>query len=381
MNNKIFSVCDLCDSHDYSVLVRLETNNAMMSDRRIVSQNLLKVECLRCGLVRNLELFTDKQETNSYYEQDYSVSSDPEHFFYTNNKAIGRSDVIANWITESMGLWRWNNAKYILEIGAGSGLLLEKFAEIFPSKLFMGIEPSKKAVEIGIEKSLNIKQGLLEDVINDVNQQFDIVYSIATIEHTISPKLFLLNIHKLLKKDGYLFLVQPIQDIISYDIFFIDHLYHFSTAHLRQYALACGFKEIGYVIGHELMPNFSLHLWQATDLPNSEFNFFYENTACKIVVDNVLKDIQQLDNLLLKLQQKKSKVAVFGLSEVYWLVNAYSNLKNFPIAFGLDDNPHKKEYSSLCFSVVTPEQSLLLGVTDIILTMNKHYYPIAYNRF
>jgi len=75
------------------------------------------------------------------------------------------------------------------------------------------------------------------------------------------------------------------------------------------------------------------------------------------------------------------KVAIFGLGEIYWLAHIYSNLKNFEVSLGLDDNPYKDRYKSLPFPVTLPEEFVKYGITDIILTMSNKYYSLVQERF
>src|SRR5579864_6379765 len=119
------SVCDLCDSPDYSVLVDLKTNRAMRSDRRIVAQNLVKLECRECGLARSGDRIT-AGELNRYYLQDYGVSVQPEHYFYTTEGPISRSRLLSEWMRAALDSGRLTGLHRCLEIGAGSGLLIQE---------------------------------------------------------------------------------------------------------------------------------------------------------------------------------------------------------------------------------------------------------------
>ena len=78
--------------------------------------------------------------------------------------------------------------------------------------------------------------------------------------------------------------------------------------------------------------------------------------------------------LMSRLTKQQRRVALFGLNEVYWLACAYSDLGDFPVLCGLDDNPDKPEYAALDFPVLKPEDCPALRVQDVLLTMNKVYY-------
>ena len=342
----------------------------MRSDRAISVQDLVKVTCSQCGLVRN-GIVVEGTTLSDYYTEQYTLSTQPvEHYFYTPQGPVSRSAMIADWLVQSMGSQRWRPGYRCLEVGAGSGALMNEFVQRFPEILFEGIELNKEAAELGRQRGLNITQGNF-DVLG--SQQFDIIYSIAVLEHVPSPTEFLRDIHAHLRLGGWLFLCQPTQDVSSYDVFFVDHLHHFGTEHLSHYARKCGFREQGFCVGQTWMPNFSLHLWQATNV-QSDFQWYGAPgyTTCAETVGATLEDIARLDRTLHDLRQ--SQVAVFGLNEVYWLARAYTSLGDFPVVCGLDDTPDKPEYLRLGFPVVRPEECTLYGVRDVILTMNKVYY-------
>ena len=367
------ALCDLCGASEKIVLVAINEYRSMRSDRAISDQRLGKVACARCGLVRSDEKLPGSQ-LSTYYADQYTLSTQAvEHYFYTQNGPVSRSAMIADWLVQSMGIQRWQPGTRCLEIGAGSGDLLKEMSLRFPDSTFEGIELSKEAAAIAQARGLNVQVGDF-DILG--TEQFDIIYSIAVIEHVPSPTEFLRQIHTHLRPGGWLFLCQPTQDVPSYDLFFVDHLHHFGTEHLRQYARKCGFVERGFCVGHAWMPNFSVHLWQAADVPLL-FEWVGEPgyTTCAETARQTVQDFDRLDQTLSTLQN--TKVAAFGLNEVYWLARAYTSVATFPFVCGLDDTPDKPEYNRLGFPVIRPEQCASYDVHDVILTMNKIYYPQA----
>lgn len=367
--------CDLCGSRDFQTIVGVSKPRAMLSDRRVVEKTLTKVECANCGLVRS-GANMDPEELREYYQNEYGVSNDPDHVFYTKDGPTSRSTVICDWLLSAMGAWRWKGTKRCIEIGAGSGLLLQEFKNRFPNIEFFGLEPSTRAVEAAQQAGRNVRVGI---DMGDTTQ-FDIAYSIATIEHVSSPTTFLKDIREYLKAEGLLYLVQPTQDVPSTDIFYLDHMHHFGSQHMRWYAEKCGFTEVGFVNGHELMPNFSLHLWRKeTDQTKSE-HWYRSRTMCGHSANKILSDMDRLDELLERLKAEGRRVAVFGLHEVFCLARSYSSLGTFQIVCGLDDDPEKPEYASFRFPVLRPEECLSLHIHDVILAMNPIYYPHARER-
>jgi 2-polyprenyl-3-methyl-5-hydroxy-6-metoxy-1,4-benzoquinol methylase len=371
-------VCDLCHSKKYSVLIKLKTGRALRSDRKIVNCNLEKCVCDNCGLVRGSRCF-DKQALEDYYSDEYRLSErTEEYFFHTPRGEISRSSLFCDWMLSASGAAIWEKARHCLEVGAGSGLLLREMGRRFPKASCEGIELNRDAVHLARQRGIIMHQGEPADL---AGEQYDVVYSIAVLEHVPSPTKFLKELRRLLKPGGHLFLCQPTQDVPSYDLFFIDHLHHFGTEHLRQYARKTGFHERGVWVGHPWMPNFSLHLWQAVEL-GAEFVWEGRpgHTKCAAASCSIVADMKNLNALIASLTKRQRRVALFGLNEVYWLACAYSDLADFRVVCGLDDNPDKSEYAALEFPVLKPEDCLALRVQDVVLTMNKVYYEYARRR-
>lgn len=368
------TLCDLCGSPDSAPLVGPATSRAMRSDRVVVERPLRKLACRRCGLVRGGEAIASGS-LDAYYAEQYRQAPGPEHEFYTPQGPVARSRVFADWLQEAAPE-AWSGARSVLEIGAGAGHLLRELAGRLPSTRFEGLEPGQAAAALARQAGLTVAR-----TAEPAGGARDLVYSIAVIEHTASPTAFLEQARSRLPDGGWLLLSQPTQDVPSYDVFFVDHLYHFGSAHLREYGRKCGFREERVLIGHPLMPNFSLHVWRSA-APAGAFRWTGPpfETTCAATATRIVNDMARLDRTLERLAAAQRRVAVFGLNEVYWLARAYSRLGEFPVVCGLDDRPDRPEYAALGFEVRRPETCVALGVSDVILAMNKIYYDQAERR-
>lgn len=373
------SRCDLCGGTDYVVLLDSRSPRSLRSDRALVARGLRKWMCARCGLVRS-GYAIDEPTLYDYYAHEYTLSAQPvEHYFYTPAGPVARSAMLCDWIVSSMGEHRWRANRRCLEVGAGWGALMLELRKRFPGHTLEGIELNEVAAELAQQRGLAVRSRPLSHL---EGETFDLVYSVAVIEHVASPTEFLRQIHHRLRGGGWLVLCQPTQDVPSYDLFFCDHVHHFGTEHLRQYARKCEFRERGFVVGHEWMPNFSLHVWEALGEVNDEFAWCGPPgfTTCPATAKQIVADMARLDATLHQLRAHRRRVAVFGLHEVYWLTLAYSTLGDCPLVCGLDDQPNKPEHQCLNFPVRVPEDCARLGVQDVILTMNKVYYEQARRR-
>lgn len=357
-------ICDLCGSASATVLLDRSTGSALRSDRVLVPERLRKVRCARCGLVRGT-----RDAGAGEYEDEYAVA-DPDYVFHTPRGPVRRSAAFADWLVSLCGAHRWTRAARVLEVGAGAGAVLAALADRFPDGRFEGVELSRRSVAEAHRLGRNVRAGGADDAEAGA---FDLVYSIAVLEHVPSPTEFLAALRRRLRPGGLLVLSQPTQDVPGYDVFFVDHLHHFSTSHVRAYAKKGGFRELGFVVGHEWMPNFSAHLFQAADA-DADMPWSGPPVAgCERFAADVSADLLRLDGTLSRLGDRR--VAVFGLNEVYALARAYSTLGQFPIHCGLADRPDDPIHGRHPFPVVAPEAAPDLGVRDVVLAVNAVYYP------
>ncbi len=356
-------VCDLCHSPESETLVQLALGRSMLSHQVVCDQNLFKLRCARCGLCRNAMSLGD---LSAFYSEDYVPAGD--HVFYTSEGPLARSEVFRDWMLALTGTSPWTGRA--LEVGAGVGGLMKALSETLPELELEGIEPARAAAEQARAKGMKVKASSLEDW---SGAEYDVVYSVAVMEHVPSPTSFLQQIWDKLKPGGWLVLVLPTQDVPSYDLFFVDHLYHFGSKHIRELARKAGFRETGLSVGHPLMPNFAAHVLRKTRRPEQyEWDGFPGSTCCQQAAQGLGQDLERLNRLLDQL--KGSRIGVFGVHEAFQLLRTYSELWDAELVCGLAD----ATVEGLPFPVVRPEQAPPLD--HLLLTLNQCHYPLVKRR-
>ena len=167
----------------------------------------------------------DPSEIELLYGEEYQLntSGQDEHIFYTEEGPISRSQVYYNWIKPFIS----SNWGTFVEIGCGEGRVLEKISTDFPIRNIIGFDGSHKAVEIGIKKGFNITQKIFQN--KDELPRADIFLLIGVLEHVEDPASFINALIRSLNSNGRLILSIPIQDYGGYDIFFKDHIWHFTV--------------------------------------------------------------------------------------------------------------------------------------------------------
>lgn len=158
-------------------------------------------ECLNCKLVF-LDPMLSNEELAQYYPKAtyYSFHETPKKNRY---KDFILRILCVNFPTNDPSFY---SAGKILDIGCGNGYSLVKFKEI--GWEVAGIEPSQEAADIGNKMNLNIFCGTLEDAQYSDNH-FDYIRANHSFEHINNPNETLVEIFRILKPGGRLFIGVP----------------------------------------------------------------------------------------------------------------------------------------------------------------------------
>jgi len=175
-------LCCWCGNHSYEVLIK--------GPRR----DFEILRCSQCGLARTFPLPDFSKERYVNYKMD----------FYLKNKKLFLS-FMKEVLREVL---RFKKRGRLLEIGSGVGYFLE-LAKGRGFKI-QGLELSKKAIQI-INRNLGegvVKNCLLSEA-NFSSEYFDVVVINHVLEHILDLKPLLVEIRRILKKDGVLVIGSP----------------------------------------------------------------------------------------------------------------------------------------------------------------------------
>ncbi len=170
--------------------------------------------CKECGNVY-LNPRPDVSEFKRIYPPSYhSLDFSEENYSFIHNI---RSRLEAN------RLLRYcegvpNNAK-ILDVGCGDGFHL-KLLKQYGNKnwILEGVDLDSRAVEIATKVGVTIHHGTVEEL--DLgNEQYDLVYTIQTIEHVAHPDTVFAAIFRILRPGGRLVIVTDNTDSIDFTYF------------------------------------------------------------------------------------------------------------------------------------------------------------------
>ena len=362
-----FKLCDLCQSSKSNTLIDIK-GNVMTSDHQVIHGHLKKIECKKCGLVRNGFQPNAKKIKNEYKTNyDYNSGKLGDMIYFSPRGIQDRSSHTLERILKLLSKNDLNSINTVIEVGCGEGNLISRFKEKFPTKKFVGYEINEDAIKIGKKKGLDIRS--LKDYSDN---KADLVISYTVIEHTTSPKYFLQLLSRMLNQHGLMIIGTPHQDNIFYDIFFIDHLFHFSIKHLQDLARFANLKLIKKTSGSWPINSIALCSFKLSDRKLPTLVSFRKTKVSKSI-KYYQKIFKKIDRFL---SSKNKKLALFGLGEVFCLFSAYTNLSKQKISIALEDFPTKK----FNFPVIPSKNIDQTNYDQIMFCVNPNYYSVILKR-
>ena len=365
-------ICPVSGSSNWIPVFESDTGRIITGDQRICDGNLGKVICPESGVVANKNRFSDSDLEILYGEEyELNVLGKEEHFFYTENGPKARSEVFFDWIEPHMP----QNFGSLIEIGCGEGNLLDRISRKFLEKSVSGIDGSFKAVQLAADKGLNVQRKLILG--NEDLPVADIYLLVNVIEHIEDLTLFINNLKQSLAAGGRIIFCLPVQDYGGYDIFFYEHVWHFTSKHFERVLYNNGLKLVYSDISHPVNHGIGLFVCEISSASTEYSEGVYSDMIQKNL-DFWLANFKGLNNLFK--QESFERITIFGAGEVSTLFLAFSDLFKQNIIACIDDT---KPEGMLKHGIpVYPSSWLENNQTDLLLlAVNKKYYPIIEEKF
>jgi len=244
-NNLFESVkCNLCGADDYDIIFK--SKHGKVSEQELVEkfrssgdETLIDqvVKCNKCGFV-----YINPRIKSELVVKGYTGGSD-ENFV---SQARGREMTFAKCLDS---VEKYKKKGRILDIGTAGGSFL-KVAKGCGWDAH-GIEPNKWLGEWGKKQyGVDIKQGTIHDH-KFPDNYFDVITLWDVLEHVPDPKKELLEVRRILKDDGFIFVNYP--DIGSWIaklmgrrwVFWLSiHLFYFTPRTMKMMLKKTGFRFI-----------------------------------------------------------------------------------------------------------------------------------------
>lgn len=188
--------CAICDKPgNFSVIYEpnFEVNSIsaeLFSARRRPDRIHLRiVRCNACGLVYSNPALEEAELEKLYSESKFTYDELVEALKETYGRYIRKA------------MEHLKPRDRFLEIGCGSGFMLEKAIELGFKEVF-GVEPGREPIaRAKSEIAKNIKQSLFKNGLFEPNQ-FDLVCFFQTLDHIPCPNEFLAAVYQVLKPGG-----------------------------------------------------------------------------------------------------------------------------------------------------------------------------------
>ncbi|MEK6715226.1 MAG: methyltransferase domain-containing protein [Candidatus Omnitrophota bacterium] len=245
--------CPLCSRNEYEEIYR-------------EMGSLVVVQCMDCGLLYVNPRLKNPEEV--YHGDTEAYFKEARLIFEA--KAPHHRD--KNYLDDLKLIHRYKPKGNFLDVGTNMGFFLRNAKKMGYWDIY-GVEPSPSLSEMARKYfGLNVKTAFLENA-GFENDFFDVVTMTDVFEHITDPRKILKEIHRILRKDGILFIKVPnglfnlfkfhaakaLKGLKNYNIFdSYEHVVHYSDMTLRLMLERSGFKLIRNFIGRPIQ----LPVWQ-----------------------------------------------------------------------------------------------------------------------
>ncbi|MFZ5569083.1 MAG: class I SAM-dependent methyltransferase [Thermodesulfobacteriota bacterium] len=364
--------CPVCGSENWEPFLGFRTGRALTSDQAIICADLDKSVCRGCGIVANTRRATEA-ELRRYYSTDYTLGlSETEHLFFGSHGPLPRSQVYFDWISPHLP----EHFSSLLEIGCGQGHLLKRLSDRYPGKRLRGIDGSREACGIARKKGLAVDPGMLSpDDGAPPRPKVDVILAVGVLEHVETPAFFVHSISQMLSENGTAILCAPVQDYPGCDLFFCEHIWHFTAFQCAGMLENNGLEVVHLDFHHPVNTGFGLFVCRSAMGKKHPVNPAPQSRAAITNRDVWLRIFDAVNAWLAA--RTGIRLAVFGCSEIFSLLMAYTALGDHNILACLDENRALWGTGKHGIEVVSPEW-LAAGRADaVLLAISPKYHNLV----
>ncbi len=141
------------------------------------------------------------------------------------NKSIEKNFLQRFWhirrFREAERLLKIKRVRNILDIGCHGGIFTNHIAKNFPNSKIYGIDISKEAISFAKKTYPNIKFKISRaENLSFKKKVFDLVTCFEVLEHIENPQIVINEISRVIKRNGYLLVMVPSENLIFRFIWF-----------------------------------------------------------------------------------------------------------------------------------------------------------------
>jgi len=212
----------------------------MTSDMRLVPESRIDNRlCEDCGFIWNEG--GPRGQTEAFYRQSYQLrmhTAQAQNINFSSAGVKPMARAVAEFLVEQGAA---GPSGSLLEAGAGKGEFLAQFLEMRPDWTSTAFEPSSACDTLRARlPQTTVYRGGYQDMA--IEAQFDVVASLAVVEHVEDPLGFIVWLRDRIAQGGHLLLTFPDFALNPNDVFCVDHLSKLSMPQLQMMAARAGLK-------------------------------------------------------------------------------------------------------------------------------------------
>ena len=361
--------CPICA---FGVLVALARyDKCVTSDSEPVDAPVDNVFCRGCGTAVNSTGVRGREAI--FYREMYSLLPDADDAEFVYDTTLGRrgiSDEMVDFLRKEAALPARGR---VLEIGAGKGVFLSRFARAFPGWSVAAVEPSRAALRV---LQRRVTQARIHAGDFDTSpfreESFDLVVLIGVLEHVADPVSLLHDVRRCLTEGGVAMISVPNFENNPTDLLTYDHLTRFTPDSLRHVNERVGLTTVSWNVGNRV-PMWTLVRVGASDVLNNEPDRRRKALdQARSAADWIAGSLSVFDELGRELDESRC-LAIYGTGAIAIAAVELTSLSRHQIACFIDDNQFLHGGTRLERPIVAMRDAAERGITDIAFSANPCY--------
>ena len=304
--------------------------------------------CFDCGTTQKIADAQWRAEIAHIYERYaiYHQSCGAEQPIFSGHadRALPRSVLIAEYIESVIPL---SERASMLDFGCGNGSALRTFSQRHPQWRLYGAELNDTARERLAEIANFVK--LYTGELARIDETFDLITLIHSLEHVIGPERVLSDILKMAGAKGHVFVQVPNCTVTPYDLLIADHLTHFSLDSLCLVGSRAGYRTI--VASDSVLPKELSWIGKVAEAQGEPKAPMDSRVAIERV-GHQLAWLHAQANSAKEIARSSAKFGVFGTSiSGTWLASVVGER----VEFFVDEDPGRIGREHMGAPIVSPE--------------------------
>lgn len=342
--------CLICGSHSLENATRFQSINRVTSDSRPWPSGGQLSCCTQCGAVQKCptpEWLADIEAIYGSYDLYHQGAGAEQPIFeIAGTQSAPRSKSLVQYVKNTL---RPRPAGALLDFGCGNGDALRSFTGEFSDWSLHGAELNDRNLD-KLKKIPGFSK-LHTCPIDEIDNEFDLITLIHSLEHVLDPVEILEKLSTRLSPDGHLFVEVPDCGANPYDLVIADHLLHFTLSSLGRTADRAGLDTVA--LTNEILPKELTWVGRVQDAAAAP-KARHDTIESGSVLENLEQQLEWLleqQKQALELAERSDNFGIFGTSiSGTWLFGALSD----KVRFFVDEDKNRCDREHMGRPVLAP---------------------------